>query len=125
MVKKPSQKHEIVDRPAKLDPLDVNGRLYQMMSDLLDDMASMKKVGIRDRIAALVAIGRIQTMFMGLRKEFKVEQPAAGSTVRKFASAFSAHAARGRKASARSARAAEPEPVEHIFDDEAEGELPN
>ena len=48
---------------------------------------------------ALIAIGRIQTIFMSLRqKGAKDGDEAAGSSVRKYATAFQAHDARRRKA---------------------------
>jgi hypothetical protein len=73
-----------------LDPLDVNGRLYRQIGALLDQLESAENLGVRDRIAALVAIGRIQTMFVGLRKENKDDRSEAGSAVRKFKTAFTA-----------------------------------
>jgi hypothetical protein len=73
-----------------LDPLDVNGRLYRQIGALLDQLEQAENLGVRDRIAALVAIGRIQTMFVGLRKETKDDRSEAGSAVRKFKTAFTA-----------------------------------
>ena len=53
---------------------------------------------MRERVQALVAIARIQLVFMGLRKE-KTDEPERGSAVRKYAAAFEANDARRRKAS--------------------------
>jgi hypothetical protein len=60
---------------------------------------------------ALASIARIQYVFVQLRKE-KVTNVNAGSTIRKYATAFQANDPRGRKKIARSAAriAAKPEP---------------
>lgn len=80
-----------------VDPLNINGRLYNQLAIVLDELEKKNKtLTWRDRITALVYIGRIQTMFMGLRKE-QSNEPTAGSAVRKYADAFKANAARGRK----------------------------
>jgi hypothetical protein len=84
-----------LDTPTTLDPQNVNGRLYRQLDALLTALEKTPNIGIRDRIAALVAIGRIQTLMIGLRKE-GMDGPGAGSAVRKYASAFSPHAARRR-----------------------------
>lgn len=91
------------------DPLNVNARLYNQIAALLDELEAKPKkggspIGIRERIAALIAIGRIQTIFVGLRKESGSGRNA-GSSVRKYASAFK-DANRGRKASGRRAAVA-------------------
>ncbi|HEY2530287.1 MAG TPA: hypothetical protein VGJ20_20515 [Xanthobacteraceae bacterium] len=75
-----------------LDPLNVNQRLYRQVAKLLDQLENLDKSGevritLKERIAALVAIGRIQTIFMGLRKE-NADEPTAGSSVRKYAGNF-------------------------------------
>ena len=93
------------------DPKNVNSRLYAQIATLLDDLEAedaREHLDIKERIAALIAIGRIQTIFMNLRKENpNVARPRAGSTVRKYSTAFKskAHVTRGRKARARSAAA--------------------
>lgn len=71
------------------DPLDVNTRLYRQISQLLTEMEQQdayQRITLRERIAAIIAIGRIQTIFVGLRKE----NPGvgSGSTVRKYQAAF-------------------------------------
>jgi hypothetical protein len=79
------------------DPLDVNGRLYRQIGKLLSQLEEAEDLGIRDRIAALVAVGRIQTIFVGLRKENQGD-PDAGSAVRKYSGVFKTdHATGGRK----------------------------
>jgi len=82
------------------DPDNLNARLYRECSDLLDDIhAHRDDLTVRDRITALVAIGRMQTIFMGLRKE-KGASDNVGSSVRKYAAAFSKDAAHQREAGA-------------------------
>jgi hypothetical protein len=76
------------------DPLNVNQRLYGQIGKLLDDLEAADrddKMTMPQRISALIAIGRIQTIFQGLRKgEY---DGSAGSTVRKYAAAFAKPAA--------------------------------
>ena len=80
------------------DPLNLNWRLYQQLGKLLDDI----EAGDRDetmtfpqRIAAMIAIARVQKVFIDLRKgEFS---GTAGSAVEKYAAAFAAgHGSSGR-----------------------------
>lgn len=72
------------------DPLNVNSRLYKQVSKLLDQLENKaEELTIRERIAALVAIGRVQTIFITLRNEHR-ESEHAGSAVRKYADAFKA-----------------------------------
>lgn len=105
------RKPAIVSRPVNtrgLDALDVNGRLYRQISKLLDQLdegdEGAEPITIRERIAALVAIGRIQVMFMGLRKEDRGDS-SGGTKVRKYSTAFqAANANRRGKTAARSAR---------------------
>lgn len=92
---------------ANLDPLGINVRLYNQISEILHHLETDERVTLKERIAALIAIGRIQIMFMGLRKE-KMVDATSGSSVRKYSQAFKAHDARGRKALA--GKRAEPEP---------------
>jgi len=84
-----------------LDPKNINGRLYDQISKLLDQLES-KNVTLRERVSALVAVGRIQTIFVGLRKERR-EPDIAGSKVRQYTGQFTANAARGRGGLARPA----------------------
>jgi hypothetical protein len=93
---------------SNLDPLGINIRLYNQISEVLHQLETNDHVTLKERIAALIAIGRIQVIFMGLRKE-KIHDTSAGSSVRKYATAFKANDARGRKALA--GKRAEPEPT--------------
>lgn len=99
------------------DPDQINQRLYKQVSALLSQLEekdSRSKVTMRERIAALIAVGRIQDLFIKMRKASG--DVGAGSTVKKYAAtAFSSNAARGR---AKNAGPAEPEPVSWF--DEAE-----
>jgi hypothetical protein len=79
------------------DPLDINGRLYKQLGKLLDDMEALdaeEKMTMPQRISALIAVGRVQKMFVDLKKgEFSVGR---GSAIDKYAEAFATpHAARG------------------------------
>ena len=85
--------------PKSLDPKNINARLYNQVSALLDQLES-EEISLKERVAALVAIGRLQTIFLNLRLKGEKDE-SAGSTVRKYASAFQAHDARRRKAIAR------------------------
>lgn len=90
------------------DPHNVNGRLYNQIAKLLDDLEQRdanEKVTIKERIAALIAVARIQTIFMTLRREHADASGTTGSTVRKYAGAFKADAGRRRAAAARAAAA--------------------
>jgi hypothetical protein len=82
------------------DPLNVNIRLYKQVAKLLDSLEHDDgDLGIKERIAALIAIGRIQTIFVGLRKEHR-DGAGSGSAVKKYSSAFQ-DVARRRKANTR------------------------
>ena len=108
-----------------LDPLGVNVRLYNQISEVLQYLETHENITFKERIAALVVIGRIQVMFMGLRKE-KISDASAGSSVRKYAQAFKAHDARGRKAIARGRPEPEPDAddaaIESALDDAIGGD---
>jgi hypothetical protein len=78
------------------DPLDLKGRLYKQLGRLLDDMEAAdaeEKMTMPQRIQALVALGRVQKMFLDLRKgELNA---GAGSTVNRYAAAFTSSDAVG------------------------------
>lgn len=81
----------------KTDPLDINARLYKQLGKLLDDMEAAdanETMTFPQRINALIAVGRVQKMFVDLRKgEFSVGR---GTAIERYAKAFaSPHAARG------------------------------
>jgi hypothetical protein len=100
------------------DPDQVNQRLYKQVSALLsqlEDKDSRSKVTMRERIAALIAVGRIQQLFIAMRKASG--DVGSGATVKKYATAFTNNAAGGRTADARARAdakrdiaASEPEP---------------
>lgn len=91
-------------QPTEGDPLNVNARLYNQIGKLLDDLESADRddmMTMPQRISALIAVGRILTIFQSLRKG--VDDGSGGSAVRKYAAAFARpDAARGRKAASRS-----------------------
>lgn len=107
----PEPEVELADpNVATSDPLNINARLYRQIGRLLDDLeaADVKEMlDIKERIAALIAVARIQTVFVNLRKEGKggPTSRTAGSSVRKYASAFKANAGSRRAPRARSAAA--------------------
>lgn len=113
--------HERV-KPTTRDPLNVNERLYKQLSDLLDALDEDESITTRERIAAMTAIARIQIAFMSLRKEGG-HDPAAGSAVRKYASAFSKGASnRGKKRAGSADAEPEPDPfAADDFDDDGDG----
>lgn len=86
------------------DPRNVNARLYEQIARLLDDMEAADAAELMtfpQRINALIAVGRVQIMFAGLRKADARDHGTAGSTVRKYAAAFkSPDAARRRTSNA-------------------------
>ena len=88
------------------DPLNINGRLYAQIGRLLDDLESADRDEVMttpQRISALIAVGRILTIFASLRKN-DYEFGDTGAAVRKYSEAFAKpHAARGGKKPARSA----------------------
>jgi hypothetical protein len=91
------------------DPEDVNKRLYMQVSALLtqlEERESRVKITMRERIAALVAVGRLQQVFAALRKA-NPHDPNRGAQVRKYATAFASDGPRRRAASAGSDDGAE------------------
>lgn len=102
--------------PKDPDPKKVNSRLYDQVDQILmmleaEPEDGQPRITLKERIAALIAIARIQVAFVGLRKEKpQDDEHAAGSKVRAYAGAF-ADDAGGRKKRARSTRAVDPGPV--------------
>jgi hypothetical protein len=92
------------------DPLDINGRLYKQIGRLIDDLESADRDEIMttpQRISALIAVGRILTIFAALKKS-DYDYGNSGSAVRKYAAAFARpDAARGGKAGSRSSNIVE------------------
>jgi hypothetical protein len=93
---------------SNIDPLNINVRLYQQISELLSQLET-GDADIKTRYMALMAIARMQAVFVALRKE-KADGPNRGSSVRKYQAEFQTHAARGRKALARASARPEPGP---------------
>jgi hypothetical protein len=89
------------------DPLDINGRLYAQIGKLLDDLESADRDEVMttpQRIQALIAVGRILTIFASLKKA-DYDYGNSGSAVRKYAAAFARpDAARGGKGAPRPTR---------------------
>lgn len=80
------------------DPHNVRGRLYDQVAKVLDELERKPKrgeepIGLKERVSALTAIGRLEVIFVGLRKE-DTGGRASGSAVRKYANAFQQNAAR-------------------------------
>lgn len=97
------------------DPLNVNQRLYNQISIMLTELEQpgvAQMLTLRERIAAVIAIGRIQVMFVGLRKEPGGDE-RSGIAVRKYSGAFK-NDPRGRK---KVAGRPEPEPEPDAPDD--------
>jgi len=76
-----------------LDPKNVNGRLYDAMAKLLDNFDEMS---VREQVATIVAIARIQTIFLKLR-DVEGASGTSGSAVKRYEKAFQANATRKRK----------------------------
>lgn len=80
------------------DPLNINARLYGQIGKLLDDLEREDREDIMttpQRISALIAVGRILTIFASLKKA-DYENGNTGSAVRKYAAAFARPDATGR-----------------------------
>ena len=91
----------------------VKDRIYEQIDILLTQLESVGEedhVTLKERVAALMAITRIEQIFNPTKKE--IEDERAGSTVKQYATAFAQDATRRRKAGARSGTdgANEPEP---------------
>ena len=82
------------------DPLNINSRLYGQIGKLLDDLEREDredKMTTPQRISALIAVGRILTIFASLKKA-DYENGNTGSAVRKYAAAFARPDATGGRA---------------------------
>ena len=72
------------------DPLDINGRLYKQIGALLTDLERDDREEVMttpQRISALIAVGRILTIFASLRK-VDYDYGNTGAAVRKYSEAF-------------------------------------
>lgn len=97
---------------SNLDPKNIHSRLYNQVSELLGQLEKDSEITINQRYMSLVAIGRILTIFQNLRLKEAKDEPTAGSAVRKYSTAFTAHDTRRRKAVARAAAAEEPDDID-------------
>ena len=88
-----------------LDPLNIQSRLYNQVSELLKQLETGDDISIRERFLSLAAISKILLIFQNMRLKEGKDEPTTGSAVRKYAATFQAHDARRRKALARSAAA--------------------
>jgi hypothetical protein len=97
----------VAKKPKDVDPKSLESRLYNQVSLLLDDLEAQSiEITVPQRLNALIAVGRILTIFAGLRaKQAKLDDPArAGSVVREYSAAFAvSDAARRRTADSGSA----------------------
>ena len=89
-------------KPTNLDSHSINARLMNQVSRVLDDLEDRNlPIGPKERIMALLAIGRLQMLFVAMRKRGG-DSDNAGSSVRKYSKAFKTHASgRGAKAARR------------------------
>ena len=86
--------------PDDPDPLNINFRLYGQIGKLLDDLEREDREAIMttpQRISALIAVGRILTIFASLKKA-DYDYGNTGSAVRKYAAAFARPDATGGRA---------------------------
>lgn len=70
------------------DPKNINGRLYDAVSTLLDNFQDMT---VREQVTAVSAIARIQVLFMKIREDPSVPS-STGTTVKRYAKAFASNA---------------------------------
>jgi hypothetical protein len=84
----------IIGEGTPADPFDIDHRLQRQAHELLIQMEGSDgyEVTLRERIAALIAIGRIRDREI---KRAANDDSERGTTVRKYAEAFSANAAGG------------------------------
>ena len=97
-------------KPKSGDPLDINGRLYNQIGKLIDDLESADRDEVMttpQRIQALIAVGRVLTIFAALKKS-DYDYGNSGSAVRKYAAAFARpNDPRGGKANSRASNIVE------------------
>jgi hypothetical protein len=108
----------------RLDPLNIDGRLYEQVSKLLDQLQA-PEVTLKERYMSLAAIARIRIAYVRLADDR--DNPNAGSTVRKYVAAFADNAVGGRARVPRRAAAGRPartaaDAAEAEWDREFDGE---
>lgn len=97
-----AQKNAAARKNKNLDPLGVSRRLYKQIDMVLKDLEGIGKgadyiaVTPAQRVSALKAIAQIMILQQTLRIKEINDPGRAGSSVRKYASAFKTNAARGR-----------------------------
>jgi hypothetical protein len=87
-MRKPSPKNKSAT-VVEGDPIGLNRRLYAQLGKLLDDMEAAdrdERMTMPQRISALIAIGRLQKMFVDLRKG--EINGGAGSAIARYSAAF-------------------------------------
>jgi hypothetical protein len=84
-----------------LDPDNHSARLYALISKLIGKLET-EKVTVKELYMALASISRMQLYCQQFRMKEVKDEPAAGSSVRKYEAAFTANDTRRRKAIARS-----------------------
>lgn len=68
----------------KLDPLNIPIRLYRQVGELLTQLEQGENITLRERVQALIAVGRLMVIF----DKRDDDDEHAGSTARKYQSAF-------------------------------------
>jgi hypothetical protein len=93
----PKRKPQPPSNVHRLDPHDINSRVQALLDRILTRVEGEgDKISLSDLLKAAVYVSRVQTAFVGLRKE-KRDEPSAGARAREYSKAFTTHAARGRK----------------------------
>jgi hypothetical protein len=86
--------------------ISIRSRVFNQVGALLTQLEEGEHVTMRERVQALIAISRIEQIYFMLKLKEQPENEQSGSTVRKYATAFSKDAVSGRAANRRT----EPEP---------------
>lgn len=87
--------------PGINDPTSTNARLARQVDVLLTRLETEEHITIKEHYMTVLAICRMQTIFMALRKERPPDDyTRAGSSVRKYAPAFQTHDVGGRASTA-------------------------
>jgi hypothetical protein len=74
--------------PKKLDPYNIRPRLMKQVSMLLGQLETSEHITVRERVQALVAISRIEQIFLMIRIKEPDEPDRSGTVVKKYAAAF-------------------------------------